>query len=58
MFNAALFTIAKDEIVPFEVTCLDLSEMSQAEKDNYHKIPLIRGEGDTASSSGMNKSPE
>lgn len=47
VFNAALFTIAKGETVPFVVTWLDLSEVSRTEKDNYRKIPLIREGAET-----------
>ena len=40
--------IKKNEIMPFSVTRMDLeivilSEESQAEKDKYHTISLIRG---------------
>ena len=38
--------IKRDEILPFattwmELECIMLSEISQAEKDNYHMISLI-----------------
>ena len=40
--------IKKNEILPFATTwikleCIMLSEISQAEKDNYHMISLICG---------------
>ena len=43
-----LLSHKKSEIIPFAATCMDLemiilSEVSQTEKDKYHKISLICG---------------
>ena len=46
--NRILLSIKKNEIMPFAETCMDLeiiiqSEVSQKEKDRYHRISLICG---------------
>ena len=46
--NGILLSHQKNEILPFAMTWMELegimlSEVSQAEKDNYHMISLIRG---------------
>ena len=48
IYNGILLSHKKNEIMPFEVTWMDLeiiipSEVSEPEKDKYHMILLICG---------------
>ena len=46
--NGILLSHKKNDIMPFSATCMELenlilSDMSQKDKDEYHKISLITG---------------
>ena len=43
IYTVEYYSAIKKKILPFETVWMDLSEISQSEKDKYHMISLICG---------------